>query len=454
MVQEICIMTNAIAFVKCYTNDITFNASVMYNTIDTNKYRGNNLALAINDRTDVGKDISNFKLDNKTISNISKAPSRNKNASMILGFYDPDLFTNKKEPNVVQMGNVYYLALEGSIHYKEELIDRFKFDTCSNDAQFLMQYLKMNFQLFNNPKDAIMETLRYLEGDFSFILYINPLNTVYWYSTTALFTRQDEQQFVISSEPIDYRNYVRSDNKTLYFNVINYNIIASEKFPHKRDSIYSCLFDNTLESVVAMHTVKTVFNPSKILVLTDDKNYLDLQYALQDEKVFSVVRKNGNVYESEEEIKPDIFVDHINIDSSNRVISDIYDLHYRSLVEEPYVKYFPIFQYLRITDIAKLGLYLNIPFNKFKLCSSPVNEYYKDRSIYNCGECDNCLKTKAIFNKIGFDFDDNFIAFKEHKHIDNIKVKNCEHFNRDELDPVWFNRIVDIITKDSFKYAG
>ena len=54
-------MTNAIAFVKCFTNDFNFNASVVYNTIDTNQFRGNNVALAINDRTTNGKDISRFK---------------------------------------------------------------------------------------------------------------------------------------------------------------------------------------------------------------------------------------------------------------------------------------------------------------------------------------------------------------------------------------------------------
>ena len=456
-------MTNAIGFVKCYTNDSNYNAKVLYNVIDTNKYRGSNLALAINDKTTTGKDISNFKLDSKTSANISKAPSKNKESSSLLGFYNEDLFTCKKEPNVTQMGNVYYLATEGSIANKEELSNRYNFDQKLTCTEFLMVYLKMNFQLFNNPKDAIMETIKYLEGKFSFILYINPLNTVYWYTTTELFFRKDENKFTLSSEQIDWSEDLKTDHNVLYMNALDYNMIQQFKL-HKSHSelVYTCVFDNTIESVVAMYTVKELFNPKKINVITSYKNYLNVQQALQNDEVFNVVRTRMDKLAELPREDYDVFVDSINIDSQYRLISDIYKMQYNANTEEPNMKYYPIFRELRITDIVKLGIYLKVPFGRFKLCEREDNEYYNtdtDMLFYNCGHCPTCIRTKSIFDKIGYDlkdtaFEDPVIKYKDHKIIDNLKIKNCENFIDNCMDDFDFNALANTITKEAFKYVG
>ena len=456
-------MTNAIGFVKCYTNDSNYNTKVLYNVIDTNKYRGSNLALAINDKTTTGKDISNFNLDPKTSANISKAPSKNKESSSLLGFYDEDLFTCKKEPNVTQMGNVYYLATEGSITNKEELSNRYNFDQKLTCTEFLMAYLKMNFQLFNNPKDAIMETIKYLEGKFSFILHINPLNIVYWYTTTELFFRKDENKFTLSSEQIDWSEDLKTDHNVLYMNSLDYNMIQQFK-PHKSHSelVYTCVFDNTIESVVAMYTVKELFNPKKINVITSYKNYLNVQQALQNDKVFNVVRTKIDKLAELPNEDYDVFVDSINIDSQYRLISDIYKMQYNANTEEPNMKYYPIFRELRITDIVKLGIYLKVPFGRFKLCEREDNEYYNtdtDMLFYNCGHCPTCIRTKSIFDKIGYDlkdtaFEDPIIKYKDHKIIDNLKIKNCENFIDNCMDDFDFNALANTITKEAFKYVG
>jgi len=456
-------MTNAIGFVKCYTNDSNYNTKVLYNVIDTNKYRGSNLALAINDKTTTGKDISNFKLDIKTSTNISKAPSKNKESSSLLGFYDEDLFTCKKEPNVTQMGNVYYLATEGSITNKEELSNRYNFDQKLTCTEFLMAYLKMNFQLFNNPKDAIMETIKYLEGKFSFILYINPLNIVYWYTTTELFFRKDENKFIISSDQVDWAEDMRSDHKVLYMNSLDFNMVRSFKsHKDKTDIVYTCVFDNTIESVVAMYTVKELFNPKKINVITSYKNYLDVQQALQNDEVFNVVRTEIDKLAELPSEDYDVFVDSININSQYRLISDIYKMQYNANTEEPNMKYYPIFRELRITDIVKLGIYLKVPFGRFKLCEREDNEYYNtntDMLFYNCGNCPTCIRTKSIFDKIGYDlkdtaFEDPVIKYKDHKIIDNLKIKNCENFIDNCMDDFDFSALANTITKDAFKYVG
>ena len=456
-------MTNAIGFVKCYTNDSNYNTKVLYNVIDTNKYRGLNLALAINDKTTTGKDISNFKLDPKTSANISKAPSKNKESSSLLGFYNEDLFTCKKEPNVTQMGNVYYLATEGSIANKEELSNRYNFDQKLTCTEFLMAYLKMNFQLFNNPKDAIMETIKYLEGKFSFILYINPLNIVYWYTTTELFFRKDENKFIISSDQVDWAEDRRSDHKVLYMNSLDFNMVKSFKsHKDKTDIVYTCVFDNTIESVVAMYTVKELFNPKKINVITSYKNYLDVQQALQNDEVFNVVRTEIDKLAELPNEDYDVFVDSINIDSQYRSISDIYKMQYNANTEEPNMKYYPIFRELRITDIVKLGIYLKVPFGRFKLCEREDNEYYNtdtDMLFYNCGNCPTCIRTKSIFDKIGYDlkdtaFEDPVIKYKDHKIIDNLKIKNCENFIDNCMDDFDFSALANTITKDAFKYVG
>ena len=463
MERKVSIMTNAIGFVKCYTNDANYNTKVLYNVIDVNKYRGSNLALAINDKTTTGKDISNFKLDPKTSNSISKAPSKNKDSSSLLGFYNEDLFTCKKEPNVTQMGNVYYLATEGIITNKSELSDRYDFDNKLTTTEFLMSYLKMNFQLFNNPKDAIMETLKYLEGNYSFILYINPINSVYWYTNTELFFRKDENKFTLSSEQIDWSEDLKTDHNVLYMNVLDYNMIQQFK-PHKSHSelVYTCVFDNTIESVVAMYTVKEIFNPKKINIITNYKNYLDVQGALQNEEVFNVVRTRMDKLAELPREDYDVFVDSINVDSQYRLISDIYDLQYKSNTEEPYMKYYPIFKELRITDIVKLGIYLNVPFGRFKLCEREDNEYYNtdtDRLFCNCGVCNTCIRTKSVFDKIGYNlkdtaFEDPIIKYRDHKTIDNLKIKNCENFKDSCMDDFDFNALVNTITKDAFKYVG
>lgn len=463
MERKVSIMTNAIGFVKCYTNDANYNTKVLYNVIDVNKYRGSNLALAINDKTTTGKDISNFKLDPKTSNSISKAPSKNKDSSSLLGFYNEDLFTCKKEPNVTQMGNVYYLATEGTISNKNELSDRYDFDNKLTTTEFLMSYLKMNFQLFNNPKDAIMETLKYLEGNYSFILYINPINSVYWYTNTELFFRKDENKFTLSSEQVDWSEDIKTDHNVLYMNALDYNMIQQFK-PHKSHSelVYTCVFDNTLESIVAMYAVKEIFNPKKINVITSYKNYLDVQCALQNDEVFNVVRtKIDKLVELPRE-DYDVFVDSINVDSQYRLISDIYDLQYKSNTEEPYMKYYPIFKELRITDIVKLGIYLNVPFGRFKLCEREDNEYYNtdtDRLFCNCGVCNTCIRTKSVFDKIGYNlkdtvFEDPIIKYRDHKTIDNLKIKNCENFKDTCMDDFDFTALVSTITKDAFKYVG
>lgn len=456
-------MTNAIGFVKCYTNDANYNAKVLYNMIDANQYRGSNLALAINDKTTTGRDISNFKLDPKISTNISKAPSKNKEASSLLGFYNEDLFTCKKEPNVTQMGNVYYLATEGTITNKNDLSDRYNFEENQTTTEFLMSYLKMNFQLFNNPKDAIMETIKYLEGNYSFILYINPINSVYWYTNTELFFRKDENKFTISSEQVNWSEDLRTTHNVLYMNTLEYNMIQQFKM-HKNhsDLVYTCVFDNTIESVVAMYTVKEIFNPKKINVITSYKNYLDVQCALQNDEVFNVVRTKIDKLAELPREDYDVFVDSINVDSQYRLISDIYDLQYRANTEEPYMKYYPIFRELRITDIVKLGIYLKVPFGKFKLCEREDNEYYNtdtDRLFCNCGVCDTCIRTKSVFDKIGYSlkdtiFEDPIIKYKEHKTIDNLKIKNCENFKDTCMDDFDFTALVSTITKDAFKYVG
>lgn len=454
-------MTNSIGFVKCYTNDISYNTKVMYNVITSNQYRGSNLALAINDKSSTGKDITKFKIDDQSIPNISRAPSKNNMASSILGFYHEDMFTGKKEPNVTQMGNIYYLATEGYISNKEELSNRYNFDQKLTTTDFLMCYLKMNFQLFNNPKDAIMETIKYLEGNYSFILYINPINTVYWYTTTELFFRKDENKFTISSEEIDWAECIKSDRRVLYMNALDYNMVQRFK-PHKdhTELIYTCVFDNTIESVVALYTVKEIFNPKKINVITSYKNYIDIQCALQNDLVFNVVRTKLDSLAELPQEDYDVFVDSINIDSQYRLISDIYDLQYNANTEEPYMKYYPIFRKLRITDIVKLGLYLKVPFGRFKLCEREDNEYYTaktDRLFYNCGKCPTCIRTKSIFDKIGYDLNDSVledpvIAYKDHNLIDNLKIKNCENYSA--MTELEYNNLITNITKDAFKYVG
>ena len=463
MGRGIFIMTNAIGFVKCYTNDANYNTKVLYNVINANKFRGIDLALAINDKTTTGKDISNFKLDSRTSSNIAKAPSKNKEASSILGFYNEDLFTCKKESNVTQIGNIYYLATEGIISNKDILSDRYDFDKKLSTTDFLLSYLKMNFQLFSNPKDAIMETIKYLKGDYSFILYINPISSVYWYTNTELFYRKDENKFVISSEQMDWAEDIRTDHNVLYVNLLEYNMIQKFK-PHKDRSelVYTCIFDNTIESVVAMYAVKEIFNPKKINVITNYKNYLDVQYALQNDEVFNVIRTRIDHLAELPKDEYDVFIDSINVDSQYRLISDIYDLQYRANTEEPYMKYYPIFRELRITDIVKLGIYLNVPFGRFKLCEREDSEYYTtdtDRLFCNCGKCNTCIRTKSIFDKIGYNlkdtvFEDPIIKYKDHKLIDNLKIKNCENFNSECMDDADYIKIVNYITKDGFKYVG
>ena len=463
MEKRIFTMTNAVGFVKCYTNDSNYNAKVLYNVIDANKYRGSNIALAINDKTTTGKDISRFKLDPKISTNISKAPAKNKESSSLLGFYNEDLFTCKKEQNVTQLGNIYYLATEGTITNKDELSDRYNFQKDLTTTEFLIGYLKMNFQLFNNPKDAILETLKYLKGNYSFILYINPINSVYWYTNTELFFRKDENKFTINSERVDWSEDMRTEHNVLYVNILEYNTI--QKFrPHKDHSelVYTCVFDNTIESVVALYVVKEIFNPKKINVITSYNNYLDLQCALQNDEVFNVVRTRMDKLAELPKDDYDVFIDSLNVDSQYRLISDIYDLQYQANTEEPHMKYYPIFRELRITDIVKLGIYLNVPFGKFKLCEREDNEYYNtetDRLFCNCGKCPTCIRTKSIFDKIGYNlkdtaFEDPIIKYKDHKIIDNLKIKNCENYEDNPMSDFEFNALVNTITKEAFKYVG
>ena len=448
-------MTNAVAFVKTYSSDPNVNTTVLYKILERNLYRGDNVALAINDKTTSGEDISSFKLDNNLKSSIAKAPSKNLNASSILGFFSEGLFDGKKIQNVEQLGNVYYLAVEGSITNKEAISNLYNFDLKLSTTAFLINYFKMNFQLFNNPKDAILETIKNLEGSYSIILYINPISTVFWYTTTSLFYRSDETKFIISSEPLD--NFTKCDNFVLYSNNVAYNIVNRVVPNYKSDTVYTCVFDNTIESVVLMYAIKSVFNPNKINVVCSYKNYLDLQYALQDDPVFNVVRTNISSLGELPAEDFDVSVDSINVDSQYRHISEIYDLQYRSSADSPRMKYYPMFQYLRITDIVKLGLFLKVPFGKFKLCESTQFQYYSnesDRLVYNCGTCKTCIRTKSIFDKLGIDITDNIIPYIDHKIVDNLKVKHCENLDINELNETWFNSVKNLMLKDLNTYVG
>ena len=80
-----------------------------------------------------------------------------------------------------------------------------------------------------------------------------------------------------------------------------------------------------------------------------------------------------------------------------------------------------------------------------------------DRLFYNCGKCPTCLRTKSIFDKIGYDLNDSVledpvIAYKDHNLIDNLKIKNCENYSA--MTELEYNNLVTIITKDAFKYVG
>jgi hypothetical protein len=435
--------------VHLFNTDLSSNKSTFKTLFSSIVNTGNNVNLVVNSLNKLGNDIIKIKGDMYNLINRSSNNSFFRNTVLIGA-------NNTNESNLVNKDNILYLLVSG-IPKQKIASDRFEevdiksldqldmyIQAHRNSDQFkevdiktLLDQLDMYIQAHrNNILMGLEEVLKNTTGNFSIVLYEAPANNIYLFnSNRTSYVHIDDQSIFISSDNIPSTEYQLNsssniENRTVYTIKIDgrfafKQIYIDDPISINNKYVLTCNYDGGIESFILPYLVNELYHPIKI-------NINDYNCIGEDE--FTLLTESFNI-DTFNIVNAPLLKEHLlnplfhqfkvnYIDYTNDL--DEIDLYTHLTRFNKGSTYTPVFKNLQSEEILLLGLYLNIPFMKFK---SKCEHFHRDTfgNYTLCGECDECKELYTRFAKLGFTLENMPIRFNNQTELDKLKVKGIKN---------------------------
>lgn len=417
--------------------------------------RGNSLSVSANSfNSFIGTPIKIFKDKLDSLDKIIDLASKS-NMSIVSVY--------SKENNLYTLDNKYNCAIDGAISNKDKIISNYGLNADISDAECIARLYSIFRQSLNDVASILRKLFESLQGSFSVIIQDLLLQRQYVFTNKPLFFHYIPSLYMIVSSDCP-RNYelqycTCGVNKAYCFNMNSCyleNSIALDvnmyrnKFTINRASMF---FDGSIESATALFVLNKVIkcNYLEIAIPKRNNSVIENFLAQSCSSLFMKLEYTDSLLSyinSSLEQDIDTVVDYINVNSIDRDFSERYT--YKKLFElytHGKIKYIPVFNYLNLIDIVRIGSYLNVPYEKLISCENPIlstsltqeftNEEAKysqryDPEIYvHCGGCKVCKRDFKAFYSAGIA--DPYSS----KYLNEIKID--EPFTPREITSKEFN---------------
>lgn len=437
---------------KILTNGFVATVIRNANNVYSIKSDLNELLLRASLRGSTSKMVSNINYPGKDFRDYDHSKFENNfntfaTEQAIFGFY-------KTEPNVASYNSMYYCAIDGELKNKRFLISKFGLgDLTLSSAECIVKLYSIFKQ--SNPNDFVTALRRFfeiLEGSFSLAIQDLVLEKEIVITNKYLFTFTNPNNYIVFSSELpstfEARYAKLGINKAYCYGLKTCtleNVIALNVDRYKSNFILNKVamyFDGSLESAVAIYVLKNILKSNDITISFSNKSLVTDTFIANISKdvnlKFNAFHEDRLDFIREcKTLDIDTYVDTINVDSLNRDFSEIY--LYKDFVDiftNGKVKYIPIFRYLNLVDIVKVGRYLEVPYEKLISCKTPIqinalgesiasisedteaayHQLHNPDIFAHCGVCEICKRDYAAFWNAGIE--DPY----HNRYIDKIKI--------------------------------
>lgn len=433
-------------FTNLFNNDLNYNKSIFKSVYNSIEFTGKHISMVVNSLNKLGNSVT------KVRSDMYKLVERASNSTF---FHNTVMvgINNDNVDNLVNKDNIYYLLLSGVP--KQEIENIYQPIT----AKELLNQLDMYIQAHrNNIVMGLDEVLKRTTGNFSFVLYEAPTNSVYFFtSNKSLYLHYDDNSIYIYSDKPEYTD-LQVSSSSLIDNRTIYSLNSRSKYVFKQYIIDDPIainvkydltmnYDHSIESFILPYIVNYCYNPNRICInipdMRNDDEYVRMSSIFNKFIVEKLPLSKGELLFNLAANLPINYIDSITDLISIEMAEKIVSIQNGS-------RYIPVFKNLQDYEILLLGIYLNVPFNKYdSKCNHTTRNKFGNYTL--CGECEECKELYKKFAQLGYTEENMPVKFAKYTELDKIKITNV--MNNALLDEEAYlmlrNKLIEVFPNDA-----